>query len=631
MIDTVRCKRPNDDDDFSENDKKRHAFSIITEINSMNYIFLEFILKNKGVHYVKKYNEEKGSVKTLDIDEKWDLSKINFYDKYIFNNNFYSFSNLENLSIKDITIDCIPNFEMFVNLKKLELTNIDIIYIDYAQYVFPKRLEYLSICECRLDYIPASIYTLEYLSELYLLDNSIETISDKIGNMQSMRYLNLGNNNITNIPITFSNLINLECLGFNNNPLKNVDYKITNLIKLKKLLLNNCSLTHIDSSFENLENLEGLDLANNPKLHCVPKFSKCAKLSDFCLDNVGLNTLPEHLFELKSLERLKISNNPVVLLPDGIGNLINLKFLEIYKTNIDVLPDTMGNMINMEELYLNFNKIKSIPDSFSNMKKLVYLDAHDNNICYLGPIFENIPNLKHINISNNKITMLPTNIIYAKNLMSFKYYNNPIITIQPQVKRFIDLIKNGGNFVRDTQSIHNSNVQKNLIKSIENITSQPLIINSFEITQEIINDNVLTKDCKIMIEKEYQNTEYHSVLKMNFREIFEYVWTYTNTIFNEETQKEIKNIINTELLESKELCFIGKITRLVASLNGFSNLVVITISDSEYISNTIANIKNILNRSGDYTIEKHRELVKQDLMSYGIAINIITNWVDYIE
>lgn len=623
----VRCKRVNDNDVCSGNDKKRHAFAIITEINSMNYMFLDFILKSKGAFNVKNYNEEKGSVKILDIDNKWNLSRINFYDKYMFNNNFYSFSNLENLTIKDITIDCIPNFEMFPNLKKLELTNID---CTESQYVFPKRLVYLSICDCKQNYIPDNIYTLEYLSELYLLDNSIETISDKIGNMQSLRCLNLGNNNITNIPITFCNLINLECLGFNNNPIKNVDNKICNLIKLKKLLLNNCSLTHIDS-FENLENLEGLDLANNPKLHCVPKFSKYAKLSDFCLDNVGLNTLPEHLFELKSLERLKISNNPVVSLPDGIGNLINLKFLEIYKTNIELLPDTMCKLVNIEELYLNFNNIKSIPDIFSNMKKLVYLDANDNNISYLGAIFENLANLKHINISNNKITMLPTNIIYAKNLMSFKYYNNPIITIQPQVKRFIDLIKNGGNFVRDTQSIHNSNVQKNLIKSIENITSQPLIINSFKITQEIINDNVLTKDCKIIIEKEYQNTEYHSVLKMNFREIFEYVWTYTNTTFNEETQKEIKNIINTELLESKELCFIGKITRLVASLNGFSNLVVITISDSEYISNTIANIKNILNRSGDYTIEKHRELVKQDLMSYGIANDIITNWIDYIN
>jgi Leucine-rich repeat (LRR) protein len=265
------------------------------------------------------------------------------------------------------------------------------------------------------------------------------------------------------------------------------------------------------------------------------------------------------------------------------------------------------------------------------MKKLVYLDLNSNNITYLPPIFEHLTNLKYIDISTNQITMLPTNIIYTKNLMTFKYYNNPIVNIQPQVKRFINLLTNGRNFVRDNQSIHNSNVQQNLIKSIENITSQPLIINNFQITQQIINDTVLSKDCKIMIETEFQNIEYHNVLKLNFREIFEYVWTYIHITFNEETQKEIKNIINTELLESKDLCFVGKITRLVSSLNGFSNLVVITISDSEYISNSIANIKNILNRNGDYTIEKHKELVKQDLISYGISNEIINNWVDYIE
>ena len=135
-----------------------------------------------------------------------------------------------------------------------------------------------------------------------------------------------------------------------------------------------------------------------------------------------------------------------------------------------------------------------------------------------------------------------------------------------------------------------------------------------------------------MIEKEFSINEVHYVLQMNFKEIFSYVWTYIHeTEFNKDTQNEIKQIINQELLESKDLCFIGKITRLVGSLNGFCDIVKITVSDSEYISNTISNIKNTLDRTGDYTVEKHRELAREDLKQYGINNDTIEAWLAYIE
>jgi hypothetical protein len=292
----------------------------------------------------------------------------------------------------------------------------------------------------------------------------------------------------------------------------------------------------------------------------------------------------------------------------------------------------MGNMKKMEELFIHFNKIKNIPQSFKNLKNLTHLILNDNNITNLSPIFENLTKLQNLNISNNNIQVFPTNIINAKGLLILNYENNPIFTIQPQVKRFIDNIVNGRNFIRDSQNIHNSNVQKNLIKSIEFLTSQKLLIDNLKISHQIINDLILTEDCKYMIEKEFSNIEVHYLLQINFKEIFSYVWTYIHeTDFSKEMQNEIKKIINQELLESKELCFIGKITRLVGSLNGFSNIIKITISDSEYISNTISNIKNILNRTNEYTIEKHRQLVTEDLQQYGINDDTITTWIEFIE
>lgn len=602
----------------------------ITEITPMNYNYCELI-KTKSKD---KIQDKIQAVKILNIDKTWKLGIVNIFD--IPNNRFsqdiYNFINLEKLVINNIRLSVLPDFTKFEKLKHLDLSNTKVGKIVQKLHL-PITLEFLSMCSCNLSSIPEEVYALINLTELYLIDNTIKKITSGIGSLKELKCLNFGNNYISEISPYFEKLEKLECLSFNNNPIKIIDYKITKLIKLQKLLLNNCALIIIDISFGNLVNLLGLDLGNNPCLKRLPStINNLVKITDFNLYNIGLKELPKSLLTLTGIERLKISQNPIREIPDTIGNMVNLKFFEIYNTYVEYLPESMGNLTKIEELYLHFNKIKNVPQSFENMRNLKHLVLNDNDITELSPIFENLTKLQILNISNNNILVLPTNIINAKGLITFNYDNNPILTMQPQVKRFIDNITNGNNFVRDSQNIHNSTVQKNLIKSIENLTSQKIIIDYNKISHQIINDPILKESCKKIIEKEFSNNEVHYILQMNFKEIFSYVWTYIHyTEFTKETQDEIKQIINQELLESKELCFIGKITRLVGALNGFCDIVKITVSDSEYISNTISNIKNTLDREGKYTVEKHRYLVREDLKQYGISNDTIEAWVEYIE
>jgi len=610
-----------------------------TELTAMNYNYCDFIdKKNKpkdsfGWVEMKKKSEK---IKGINIDKYWKLNTLNIFDipSNSFTQYIYNFINLEKLVINGIKLSKLPDFTMFCNLKHLDLTNSNVGKLVQVQKLqIPKTLEFLSMCNCSLSSIPEEVYALTNLIELYFINNSIKKITSGIGFLKQLKFLNLANNNISEISPYFAKLEKLECLSFNNNPINVVDCKITKLLTLQKLLVNNCALITIDNSFGNLVNLIGLDIGNNPGIEKLPStINNLKKMYDFNLDNIGLQEIPDNLFTLTTIERMKISRNPIRTIPNTIGNMVNLKFFEIYDTNVEYLPESIGNITSMEDLYLNFNKIKELPLSFKNLINLKNLELNNNDITELPPIFENLNKLKTLNISNNNIMVLPTNIINAKGLFTFNYDNNPILTMQPQVKRFIDNLTNGRNFVRDSQNIHNSAVQKNLIKSIENITSQKIVIDYIKISHQIINEPILTESCKKMIDKEFSNNEIHYVLQMNFKEIFSYVWTYIHeTEFNKETQNEIKQIINQELLESKDLCFIGKITRLVGSLNGFCDIVKITVSDSEYISNTISNIKNTLNRTGDYTVEKHRELAREDLKQYGISNDTIEAWLEYIE
>ena len=78
-------------------------------------------------------------------------------------------------------------------------------------------------------------------------------------------------------------------------------------------------------------------------------------------------------------------------------------------------------------------------------------------------------------------------------------------------------------------------------------------------------------------------------------------------------------------------CFTGRISRLVNCLNGFTDLVKINISDNQQIGNIISIIKNKLLVDNNYSIEKHKELVKKELIERDFKDNIIEEWINFIE
>lgn len=87
--------------------------------------------------------------------------------------------------------------------------------------------------------------------------------------------------------------------------------------------------------------------------------------------------------------------------------------------------------------------------------------------------------------------------------------------------------------------------------------------------------------------------------------------------------------VNEDMKQALCKCFTGRINRIINSLNGFSDLVKIEIGDNSQISNIIIIIKS---RLGDeYTIEKHKELVKKELLERGYESKTIDEWISYIE
>ena len=251
-----------------------------------------------------------------------------------------------------------------------------------------------------------------------------------------------------------------------------------------------------------------------------------------------------------------------------------------------------------------------------------------NNIKIIPKEIQSLTNLDELNLASNKINNIPISIIRCRNLNRFNYENNDIEYIPPQVIRFLNRIKNVEQLqvYNDAQNIHNHSIQESVNNSINNIMQQKFIINEDNIMNEILNDTILTDKCKELIFEYSSNLDFHSVLLLNFKELLCHFWI---TINNLDTKDEIKKILNIEMLDSECKCFTGRITRLVNCLNGLSDLVKINISDNQQIGNIIIIIKEQL--GDNYTIERHKELVKNELQERGYIDNIINEWLDYIE
>ena len=207
-------------------------------------------------------------------------------------------------------------------------------------------------------------------------------------------------------------------------------------------------------------------------------------------------------------------------------------------------------------------------------------------------------------------------------MQNFNYSNNPIHYIPPNINRILNRIKNHQNIYNDSQNIHNNDIQKCIIKSINNIIQiKPTII----IEDYLIQNNILTEQTKQLLFEYINNNEVHSILNITFKELLEIIITIIETKSN---KNDILEILNDEITDSNCKCFTGRLTRLINCLNGNDDRIIINISDKEQIGNIIILIKNNME---NYTIEEHKILVKNELTQHGFDENIIKEYINYIE
>jgi Leucine-rich repeat (LRR) protein len=275
------------------------------------------------------------------------------------------------------------------------------------------------------------------------------------------------------------------------------------------------------------------------------------------------------------------------------------------------------------ELYCGSNKLSSLV-GIEKLTNLTKLYCGFNQLSSLVGI-ENLTNLTRLYCGFNQLTSL-VEIENLTNLRTLWYSSNPIDHIPPNLLRRLNKIKNGQNIYTDNQNVHNHNIQESIRESIQNILKfKPTIEN---LNNLILNDNILTKNTKEILMEYSEDISVHTILNITFGELLLYVF---DRIQINEHKDEIKRILNVEIHESICKCFTGRISRLINCLNGFDDLVNIKIAGNEQISQIISLTRNKLEKEGNYSVELHREQVKNSLLELDYTNDIINEWVNYIE
>ena len=438
-------------------------------------------------------------------------------------------------------------------------------------------------------------------------------------------------------------------LDISNHDIQNIDY-INNLPMLQTLDCSSNQITHLDNI--NLPMLQTLDCSANQLTQLdnlnIPMLQKlsCYYNQLTQLDNLNLPMLQDLICGSNQLIQLDNLNLPMLQNLDCDYNKLtqldthNLPMLEILRCGNNKLTqlDNLNNPM-LQKLDCNSNKITQLDNLNTPMLEILFCGENqitqlDNlNLpmlqslcCMTNQIIQldnlNLPMLQELYCSSNQLTQL--RLQYVQNLRHIDYSNNMIEFIAPNLLRAINNTRQ--NIYTDHQNVHNHNIQECIRKSISNIINISPTIQS--LSDYIVNNIILTEQSKQLLFEYIEDKTIHSTLLITFEELLLHTMS---VIDKNEHMDEILKIMNIELDDSLCKCYTGRMSRIINCLNGFSDLVQVQISESEQIGQIISIVKDMLIDKNEYTVEKHKELARTELVNRSYSNDIIETWIAFIE
>uniref|UniRef100_A0A8C7KRR2 Leucine-rich repeat-containing protein 7 n=1 Tax=Oncorhynchus kisutch TaxID=8019 RepID=A0A8C7KRR2_ONCKI len=254
-------------------------------------------------------------------------------------------------------------FTQLLNLTQLFLNDAFLEYLP-ANFGSPPALVLDTdvMCACFV-FQPEVLEQIHNLKELWMDNNSLQTIPGCIGKLRHLRYLDLAKNRIESLDTDISGCESLEDLLLSSNMLQHLPDTIGMLKKLTTLKVDDNQLTSLPNTIGSLSLLEEFDCSCNE-----------------------LESLPPTIGYLHNLRTFSADENFLVELPREIGNCKNVTVMSLRSNKLEFLPDEIGQMTKLHVLNLSDNRLKNLPFTFTKLKDLAALWLSDNQSKALIPL-----------------------------------------------------------------------------------------------------------------------------------------------------------------------------------------------------------------------------------------------------
>ena len=347
--------------------------------------------------------------------------------------------------------------------------------------------------------------------------------------------------------------------------------------------------------------------------------------------------------------------------------------LIIYNKYIDIDNNykKINNYNEIGDFYLNNNDYKN---ALNNYKKVFIYDPNNENIPIIRRKIDNIQNKLEIDNNNNIFINYNDEYLFNNDINDYIIdYNNilPIINIDEiENNNFNELDNNNNIIINDNNNLNNNRINNDL-QNVHDSVINKTINSSIDKLEKTTKKNNSLFNINSFLLDELKKSEYNDEDKNKIQQTIEYInknknlpvgektlqdnlLLIGNRIINNNNNDKKKNMIHNLLYELKECvradgnmyCTTGIANRIVDSLNGIDDMVIITpkwaiheemMGKSSIIRNELEKIKSV--DDNDFN-EVLKEKIKTELKKEYVDNNKILSeddfnkeineWINYI-
>ncbi|MFT5779298.1 MAG: Leucine-rich repeat (LRR) protein [Crocinitomicaceae bacterium] len=210
---------------------------------------------------------------------------------------------------------------------------------------------------------------------MYLL-NSCVALND-LKFTQEGTSINLSKDGLTKIPDEVFDHKEVKVLRLFGNQIDSISERIGELENLEELFLGRNLLTSLPASIGKLKKLRILSVQNNNLISLPDEIGDLESLEELYLNQNDLIALPETIGNLKELVVMKVNYNWLESIPESIGECTNLGFIHLTRNNLTSLPSSLSKLSRLKELYLvGAGPLLDVPESMCDLNyfELIVVD-----------------------------------------------------------------------------------------------------------------------------------------------------------------------------------------------------------------------------------------------------------------